>query len=222
MTEEQALPRGSILQRDMATYAVVPRTPLGVVTPEILENIAKVARRYDIPLIKITSGQRIALVGMKPENVDDVWRDVQLEVGQATAPCVNYVQACPGTDVCRFGLQDSLGLGAAIDREFLGIDYPAKVKIGVSGCQINCAESYMRDLGVFGRKKGWTVVFGGNSGAHPRIGDIIAQDISQDEVMALAKKCLEYYAASARKKERTARFVERIGAEEFKKNVLES
>ncbi|AGL02727.1 NAD(P)/FAD-dependent oxidoreductase [Desulfoscipio gibsoniae] len=213
-------PKGAFIQRDKETYAIVPRTPMGLVTPEILENIAKVARKYQIPIIKITSAQRLALVGLKPEIVDEVWQELGLDVGPAVELCVHYVQACPGTAVCRFGMQDSLGLAGELEKIFVGLEMPAKAKIGISGCPMNCGEGYVRDFGAFGKKSGWTVIFGGNSGARARIGDVIAENLSTEEVIALAKKCFEYYAANANKKERTARFIDRIGIEEFKKAVL--
>ncbi len=213
-------PRGAILQRDKETYAIVPRTPMGLITPDILENIAKVARKYEIPIIKITSAQRLALVGMKPEIVDEVWQELGLEVGPAVGLCVHYVQACPGTTVCRFGMQDSLGLAGELEKMFVGMEMPAKTKVGISGCPMNCGEGFVKDFGTFGKKSGWTVIFGGNSGARPRIGDVIAENISSEEVVALAKKCFEYYAANAKNKERTARFIERIGIEKFKKAIL--
>ena len=213
-------PKGAIIQRDKKTYAVVPRTPLGLVTPDILENIAKVVRKYKIPVIKITSAQRMALVGMDPEVVDEVWRDLGMDVGPAVELCVHYVQACPGNTLCKLGVQGSLGLGGKLEELFVGMHLPAKAKIGISGCPMNCGESYMRDFGAFGKKSGWTVIFGGNAGGKPRIGDIIAENLNSEEVIDLAKRCFEYYAANGKKKERTARFIERIGIEEFKKAVL--
>lgn len=213
-------PRGAFIQRDKKTYAIVPRTPMGIVTPVVLENIARVARKYEIPVIKITSAQRMALVGMRPEIVEEVWQDLGLDVGPAVEVCVHYVQACPGDTLCKFGVQNSLGLGGEIEKIFVGMELPAKAKIGISGCPMNCGEGYVRDFGVFGKKSGWTAIFGGNSGGRPRIGDVIAENLSNEEVIALAKKCLQYYAAHANKKERTARFIERIGIEEFKKAVL--
>jgi NAD(P)H-nitrite reductase large subunit len=213
-------PKGAFIQRDKVTYAIVPRSPMGLVTPETLEKIAGVAKKYGIPIIKITSGQRFALVGMKPEIVEDVWKDLGLNVGPAVELCVHYVQACPGTAVCKFGMQDSLGLAGKIEEMFVGMDMPAKVKFGFSGCPNNCGEGYVRDFGAFGKKGGWTVTFGGNSGARPRIGDVLAEGLSEDEVIQLAKKCLDFYAANAKTKERTARFIDRIGLEEFKKAVL--
>ncbi|MGE5620460.1 MAG: nitrite reductase large subunit, partial [Sphingomonadaceae bacterium] len=217
-----ARPTGAIVQRDDKTYAIVPRTPLGIVTPGILLSIARVAEKYEIPIIKITSGQRMALVGIKPEIVDEIWKDLGMGVGPAVEVCVHYVQACPGNTLCKFGLQDSLGLGAELEKLFVGMELPAKAKIGVSGCAMNCGESYLRDFGAFGKKTGWTVVFGGNSGAKPRIGDVIAEGLTKEEVIDLARKCFEYYAARAKNKERTARFIERTGIEEFKKAVLGS
>jgi len=213
-------PKGAIIQRDKKTYGVVPRMPLGIVTPDTLETIANVVRKYEIPIIKITSAQRMALVGMKPEVVDDVWRDLGIDVGPAVELCVHYVQACPGNTLCKLGVQDSLGLGGKLENLFVGMDLPAKAKIGISGCSMNCGESYMRDFGAFGKKSGWTVIFGGNAARKPRIGDVIAEDLTNEEVIDLARKCFEYYAANGKKKERTARFIERISIEEFKKAVL--
>lgn len=217
---ENEKPKGAILQRDKETYAIVPRIPVGLAKLENFKEIVNVVEKYNIPIIKITSGHRLALVGMEGEDVNDIWRDLKMDIGKATELCLHYVQACPGNVVCKYGLRDSLGLGIKIEEFFLGMDLPAKVKIGVSGCPFCCGESFVRDIGIFGKKKGWTVIFGGNSARRPRIGDIIAEDISRKEVIDLTKRCLEYYAANGRKKERTARFIERIGIDEFKKSVL--
>ena len=215
-------PKGAILQRDKETYAIVPRIPMGVLTPEILENLAKVARKYNVRIIKITSGQRIALVGIRPQDVDSAWNDLEMEVGPAEGLCVHYVQACPGTETCKFGQGDSLTLAAKIEKLYVGKkDFiPAKTKFGISGCKLNCAESFVRDIGAFATPDGWTVVVGGNSGGRPRIGDVIAEKFSDDETIELMKRILDYYAKNARQRERLPRFIERVGAEEFKKAVL--
>lgn len=214
------VPTGAILQRDKLTYAVVPRTPVGLLTPEDLEGLAAVARKYAIPVIKITSGQRFALVGIKPEDVDKVWADLRMDVGKATELCLHYVQACPGTAVCKFGLQDSLGMGLEIEKMFHGRDLPAKVKIGVSGCPLCCGESYVRDIGVLGKRGGWSLIVGGSSARRPRVGDMLRDDLSQSEVLALIDKFFTHYAKHAKPKERTAAFIDRIGIEQIKEAVL--
>jgi NAD(P)H-nitrite reductase large subunit len=213
-------PRGAILQRDRKTYAIVPRTPVGLVSPAVLEAISSVVRKYNIPITKITSGQRLALVGLQRDEVDQVWHDLKMEVGQAMELCVHYVQACPGTEVCKFGVRDSLGLGLELEKLYVGMDLPAKIKIGVSGCPFCCAESYVRDIGLIGKKKGWILTFGGNSGGRPRIGDVIAKDIGDVEAVSLVQRCLEYYRNNVDKKLRTARFVEKTGIEVIRKAVL--
>ena len=212
-------PRCAILQRDKETYAIVPRIPGGLAKLEDLKKIVNVVEKYNIPIIKITSGHRLALVGMKEDVVNNIWEDLGMEMGKATELCLHYVQACPGNAVCKFGVQDSLGLGIEIEDFFLGMELPAKVKIGVSGCPLCCGESFVRDIGIFAQKKGWTLVFDGNSARRPRIGDIIAEDLDKEEAMILAKRCLEYYGVHGKKKERTARFIERIGIDAFKKAV---
>lgn len=213
--------RGAILQRDKQTYAIVPRIPMGVLTPKILEKLAMVARKYKIKIIKITSGQRVTLVGMKLEEVEQVWNDLDMAIGPAKGLCVHYVQACPGTETCKFGQGDSLGLAAKIEKMYVGKEQavPAKTKFGISGCRLNCAESFLRDFGAFAAPDGWTVVVGGNSGGRPRIGNIIAEKLDE-EAFKLIERCLDYYSKNAKTRERMPRFIERIGVEEFKKAVL--
>lgn len=213
-------PRTGVLQRDKRSYAIVPRLPLGVVTPEILESVAAVAREFGL-VVKITSGQRLALIGMTEDQVEPVWQKLGAEVGHPVGLCVHYVQACPGTQFCRFGVQDSLGLGSRLEKLFAGVELPAKTKIGVSGCPLNCAESWVRDIGVFGAKKGWKVVVGGNSGNKPRIGNLIAKNLDDDQVVGLLERIFDYYRATAGGKDRMPRFIEKTGLAELEKAVLE-
>ncbi len=133
------VPEGAILQRDERTLAIVPRTPAGLVTPAHLESIARIAREYNLPLLKITSGQRIALIGIEPEKHAALVADLQLEIGRAVEPCVHYVQTCPGTQWCSFGVQDSISLGVELEERPAQKSSPAKVKLGVSGCTACCA-----------------------------------------------------------------------------------
>jgi NAD(P)H-nitrite reductase large subunit len=168
------------------------------------------------PVQSESSEQRFALVGIERDAVDGVWQELGMDVGKATELCLHYVQACPGTDVCQFGLQDSIGLGKKIEEFFIGMDLPAKVKIGVSGCPFCCGESYVRDIGVFGKKRGWSLVVGGSSARRLRIGDLIRENLSEQEVIPLVKRTLEYYRDHAQKRERLAKFVDRIGIEDVK------
>lgn len=210
----------AILQRDKKTYAIVPRTPMGMLTPDFLENLLKVVKKWSIPIIKITSGQRIALVGIPEDKIDPVWDDLGRNIGHPIGLCVHYVQACPGTSVCKLGLQNSLGLGGELEEDFLGEDYPAKVKIAVSGCPMCCAESKLRDVGVVGTKKGFDVYFGGNSGNKPKVADQIATSLTKEEATELVRKLLDFYKVNARKRERTAKFCTRVGVEAIKEAVL--
>lgn len=213
-------PRGAILQRDKTTYAIVPRTPAGLLSADILEALARVVRKYEIPIVKITSGQRLALVGLKKEEVEQVWQDLSLDVGRAIELCLHYVQACPGTTVCRFGQQDSLGLGVELEKTYAERETPAKLKIGVSGCPMCCGESYLRDIGLIGKKNGWTVTFGGNSGGRPRVADVLAENLSREDALRLVDRCVAFYIANGKKKERTSRMVERLGSEVVKEGIM--
>jgi len=213
-------PQHAILQRDNATYAIVPRIPGGFLPRHHLLAIAAVVEKYDIPIVKITSGQRLALVGIKECDLAAVYSDLGMSPGKATELCLHYVQACPGTEVCKFGVRDSLGLGIRLETLLDGQELPAKLKIGVSGCQFCCGESLVRDIGLIGKKNGWTVAFGGHSGNRPRVADIIAEDLSDDEAIDVINKGLSCYRQQAKKRERLSRFLERIGLESFTRQLL--
>ena len=213
-------PEGAILQRDGRRYAVVTRMPAGIVTPDDLEKIAKVGRNYKVPMLKITSGQRIALVGLEPGDVSKVIQELGSLAKPETAPCVKFVQACLGTDMCRFGNQDSIGLARAVDERFRDQTFPAKIKIGISGYPRCCGESHTRDIGIMGTNRGWTILFGGNGGRIPRFGDIIARDLTTGEALDCVQRLAEYYRKHAKPYERTARFMERVGMEPLKSELL--
>ena len=204
---------GAKLQRDGKTYAIQTRIPAGVVTPEDLETIARVAKEFRIPVIKITSGQRFLLVGVQEQDIAAVRKELG-DLGSASiSPGVRYVQSCPGISYCRNGTQDSLGLAREISDEYAGKDFPAKIKIGVSGCPRCCGESRVRDIGIMGTAKGWTLFFGGHSGFAVHQGVQVAAGLTSGEVKVRVQALLEYYKTHAQPKERTSRFLERVGTD---------
>lgn len=207
-------------RRDGMTYAVVTRMPAGIVTPEDLEKIAKVARTYRVTMLKVTSGQRIALVGLRPADVSKAVDDLGPLAKPETALCVKFVQSCLGTEMCRYGSQDSIGFAKTVDGLFRDRTFPAKVKIGVSGCPRCCGESHTRDIGIMGTNRGWTVLFGGNAGTRPRFGDVIARNLTTEEALDCVQRLAEYYRGHAKPHERTARFMERIGMETLTADLL--
>jgi len=211
------VPAGAIPQRAGDSFAIVPRLPSGIITADQLEALARTVRQYDIPIAKLTSGQRIALVGIKAQDVPGVWAGLGMGEGRAVKHGVHYVQACPGTAACGYGQQDSLSMGARLEEMFNALELPGKVKVGVSGCPMCCGESYVRDIGLLGRKNGWTVIFGGNAGGRPRVGDELAVGLSADEALDLVGRALAHYAATAKKCQRTARYVEARGIGSLRK-----
>ncbi|MDD1703431.1 MAG: NAD(P)/FAD-dependent oxidoreductase [Methanoregula sp.] len=204
---------GAKLQKDGRTYAIQTRIPAGVVTPEALETIARIAKEYRIPLVKITSGQRFLLVGVEENDIAAVRKELGPLGTASISPGVRYVQSCPGISYCRNGTQNSLELARQISDDYAGKDFPAKIKIGVSGCPRCCGESKVRDIGLMGSAKGWTVFFGGHSGFKVQEGMQVATGLSSEEARDLVARLLAYYKSHAETKERTSRFVERVGTD---------
>jgi len=208
--------KGAILQRDKETYAIAPHIPCGVVTPELLRKIADIAEKYNAQALKITSATRIAIVGLREEDVDNVWNELEMTPGAAVGLCVRSVRACPGTTFCKLGQQDALGVGMELDKLYHGVDLPGKFKMAVSGCQINCAESWVRDLGLFGKPKGWTLVIGGNVGTNPRIAQELTTELSDEQALEKISQVIDYYKETASKGERFGKMIDRIGFETVK------
>jgi len=212
--------KGAIIQRDKETYAIAPHIPCGVVTPEVLRRLADVAEKYKVQAMKITSATRIALVGIKEEEIDAVWKDLGMTPGAAVGLCVRSVRTCPGTTFCKMGQQDALGMGMKLDAQYHGLDLPGKFKMAVSGCHINCAESWVRDAGLFGKPKGWTLVIGGNVGMSPRIAQELAADLSDEEALAAIARVVDYYKANAQKGERLGKMIDRLGFDKVKADLV--
>jgi len=203
------------------TYLVLPQFHAGMLTPEDLEQLAALARKYRIPQTKITGAQRIAFLGLEPEALEAVKEELQLPVTPPyTRNRVHYVQACPGSTWCKFGVGDALSLGGKLEQLELEGPLPYKVKVGVSGCRMCCCESWVRDVGLTAERKGWRFTFGGNGAGRPRIGDVVAEELSEDEAVTLIVKALDFYRLEARPKTRSARFMEQVGIEALKKAVL--
>lgn len=212
--------KGVIIQRDKKTFAVAPHIPCGVVSGETLRKLADVAEKYGAQALKVTSAARIAIVGIDEKDVDAIWSELGMRHGSAVGLCVRSVKACPGTTFCKRGLQDSLSLGLKLDEKYHGMELPAKVKIGVSGCPNQCAETCIKDIGLVGMKNGWRLLVGGNGGARPRLSKELVKNISTEEATELIEKIIDYYKANAKPHQRLGAMIEKMGFEEFKSAVL--
>lgn len=212
--------KGVIIQRDKQTYAVAPHIPCGVVRPDTLRKLADVAEKYGAAALKITSAARIAIVGLREEDVDDVWSELGMSPGFAIGLCVRSVKACPGTTFCKRGIQDSLSMGIKLDEKYHGMELPGKFKLGVSGCPNQCAETCIKDIGLVGMRNGWRLLVGGNGGGKPRLAAELAKDLSADEALELIEKIIRYYKANAKPHQRIGAMIDKMGFDEFKSAVL--
>jgi nitrite reductase (NADH) large subunit len=209
------------IQRD-GTFSVVPQMKGGVTSPHQLRRIADVAERYRIPMVKLTGGQRIDLLGIRKEDLPAVWADLDMPSGHAYGKSFRTVKTCVGSDFCRFGVGDSTALGIAIESRFQGLESPAKLKLAVTGCPRNCAEAYVKDLGVVAIDGGrWEIYVGGAAGAHIRKGDLLATVDTPDQVLQLTSRFLQYYREHANWLERTYGFVPRIGIERLRELIVD-
>ncbi|MBD1379533.1 nitrite reductase large subunit NirB [Metabacillus arenae] len=198
------------IQKD-GTFSVVPRIYGGVTNAEELRRIANVADKYEVPLIKITGGQRIDLLGVEKENLPKVWEDLGMPSGYAYGKTLRTVKTCVGENFCRFGTQDSIGMGIELEKKFERLNTPHKVKMAVSACPRNCAESGIKDVGVVGIEGAWEIYVGGNGGTHLRAGDLLYKVKTKQEVIEITGAFLQYYRETADYLERTSAWVERVG-----------
>ena len=209
------------IQKD-GTFTVVPRIYGGVTTAAELRRIADVAEKYDVPMVKITGGQRIDLLGMKKEELPDVWRDLGMPSGHAYTKAFRTCKTCVGSEFCRYGVGDSTALGMQIEQRFQGFESPAKVKLATAGCPRNCSEATTKDVGAVAIEGGeWEIYVGGAAGARVRKGDVLCVVDSHDDVLQHIGRFMQYYREHAKYLERTYDFVPRIGIEKLRSILVD-
>ncbi len=209
------------IQKD-GTFSVVPEMAGGICTPGQLRRIAEVADKYVVPLVKLTGGQRIDLVGVRKEDLPGIWRDLDMPAGTAWGKSYRTCKSCIGTDHCRFGLGDSMNLAKKIETRFRGLDSPAKMKLATAGCPRNCSEAMVKDVGAVAIGDGkWEIYVGGAAGAHVRKGDLLCTVEGSDAVIQVSGRFMQFYRENAKWKERTYTFVERVGIERIRAVVVE-
>lgn len=190
--------KAAILQRDQETYAIM--TPLlgGVMDLATARKIADVCDSFQVSTLKVTGAQRLALIGLREEDIDSVYESLGTEPQRGTELCRQYIKVCPGDSYCTRGQKDTISFARKLEAAF----YPfpkitSKVKIGVAGCFNSCVEPAIKDIGLIGLKSGWIVMAGGAGGKEPVLGEVIAKNKTDEEVIELLEKILKYYRAAS-------------------------
>lgn len=221
MTKEDILEKGAIIQRDKQTYAVAPHIPGGFIGIDDFDKVIETAEKYHAAALKMTSGQRIAVIGLEEQDLDAYWQDVNRSIGYAIGLCVRMVKFCPGTTYCRHGKQDAMGVGAELDRRHHGRPLSAKFKIGVAGCEYACNAPLFKEVGLIGLPDGWQISIGGTCGAKPRLGDIVANRLDDTQAVALTDRIIDWFVAGGFKpKVRLGRIIDEVGLETVTKAII--
>lgn len=207
------------IQND-GTFSVIPQMRGGVTNPDQLIRLGEVAKKYDVPLVKVTGSQRIGLYGIKKEDLPKVWKDLGMRSASAYAKKTRSVKSCVGKEFCRFGTQYTTRLGIRLEKTFEYIDTPHKFKMGVSGCPRSCVESGVKDFGVIGVENGFQIYVGGNGGTEVVKGQFLTTVETEDDVIKLCGAYMQYYRETGIYTERTAPWLERMGFDVVKEYVL--
>lgn len=200
------------------TYSITPHIPGGFISADKLEKIAQVSRKYN-GVIKINSGQRILITNLKEEDLPAIWNELDMEPAVYTANSVKNVEICPAA-FCKRSKYNTVGIGMKLIKKYGRQEMPCRTKMGVAGCRNACGGVYAKDIGVIADKTGMMVVCGGSAGYNPRIADIIKDELNEEEVLTLIDNIVEFYKKEAEMGEKLSFMIERIGLEEFKKNVI--
>ncbi|MDN3546349.1 nitrite reductase large subunit NirB [Kinneretia asaccharophila] len=208
------------IQKD-GSYSVIPRMWGGETNSSELRRIADVVDKYQIPTVKVTGGQRIDLLGVKKEDLVNVWKDIGMPSGHAYAKALRTVKTCVGSEWCRMGTQDSTQMGKDLERALWRMYAPHKVKLAVSGCPRNCAESGIKDVGVIGVDSGWELYVGGNGGIKTEVAHFFCKVKTPQEVLEYSGAFLQLYRKEGWYLERTCHYISRVGLDYVKKKILD-
>jgi len=209
------------IQKD-GTFSVVPRMWGGITTPDELRAIADAADKYEVPTVKVTGGQRIDLLGVKGEDLPDIWADLNaagMVSGHAYSKGLRTVKTCVGTDHCRFGTQDSTGLGIKLEKDLWGSWTPHKLKLGVSGCPRNCAEATCKDIGIVCVDSGYQVSIGGAAGMEVKETKLLVQVATEEEVMEVVRAVTQLYREGAKYLDRIWKWMDKVGLDWIKEQI---
>jgi nitrite reductase (NADH) large subunit len=208
------------IQKD-GTYSVIPRMWGGMTSADELRRIADAVDKFNIPAVKVTGGQRLDLLGVKKEDLPAVWQDIGMPSGHAYAKALRTVKTCVGSEWCRFGTQDSTKMGQDLERALWRMYAPHKVKLAVSGCPRNCAESGIKDVGVIGVDSGWELYVGGNGGIKTEVAQFFVKVKTPEDVLEYSGAFLQLYREEGWYLERTVHYISRVGLDYVKKKILE-
>ncbi|MDV6618133.1 NAD(P)/FAD-dependent oxidoreductase, partial [Pseudomonas aeruginosa] len=208
------------IQKD-GTYSVVPRMWGGVTSAAELRRIADVADKYQVPMVKVTGGQRIDLLGVKKDDLPAIWKDLDMPSGHAYGKSIRTVKTCVGSEFCRFGTQNSTQLGIDLEHDLFNMWSPHKVKLAVSGCPRNCAEAGIKDVGIIGVDSGWEMYIGGNGGIKTEVAEFFVKLKTAEEVREYNGAFLQLYREEAFYLERTVHYLQRVGMAHIRKAVVE-
>ncbi len=208
------------IQKD-GTYSVIPRMWGGETTADELRRIADAVDKYKIPTVKVTGGQRIDLLGVKKEDLQNVWKDIGMPSGHAYAKALRTVKTCVGSEWCRMGTQDSTQMGKDLERAMWRMYAPHKVKFAVSGCPRNCAEAGIKDVGIIGVDSGWEMYIAGNGGIKTEVAHFFVKLKTAAEVLEYTGAFCELYRQEGWYLERTVHYVNRVGLDYVKKRILD-
>ena len=212
--------KGAIIQRDRQSYAVAPHIPGGFIGIPEFRKMVDTAEKYHAATLKMTSGQRIVVIGLEEDDLDAFWKDIERDIGYAIGLCVRMVKFCPGTTYCRHGKQDAMGVGSELDRCHHGRPLSAKFKIGGAGCEYACNAPLFKEIGLLGLPDGWRISIGGTCGAKPRFGDIVAENLGDADAVELTGRIIDWFESGPFKpKVRMGRIIEEIGLDAVKKVI---
>ncbi|MBM3298698.1 MAG: NAD(P)/FAD-dependent oxidoreductase [Deltaproteobacteria bacterium] len=196
--KDDILSKAAILQRDGETYAIMAPLLGGVMDMQAARRIADVSEAYGIKSLKVTGAQRLALIGIREEDIDAVYEALGTKPQQGAALCQQYVKVCPGNTFCTRGQRDTLAFAKRLSERFHPFpNITAKIKIGIAGCFNSCVEPAIKDIGLIGLPSGWIVMAGGSGGKDPILGEVIAKNQGDDQVLELVEAILKYYRAAS-------------------------
>lgn len=202
------------------TFGITPHIPGGFITIETMQKIVDIAKKYN-GILKITSGQRILITNLKQEDLESIWNELGMEPAVKTQNSVKNVEICPA-GYCKRSKYNTIGTGMKLSRKYQWMEMPCRTKIGVAGCRNACGSVYSKDIGVIADKTGFIVAAGGSGGYNPRMANIIAKDITESQALSLVDNIFEYYIENAEAGEKLGFFIDRIGINIFKEEVLKN
>lgn len=168
--------------------------------------------------IELTTFQQL-IIQVPEAKVDEVKKELE-DVGFSVYKVGSYVKSLRTCNFCKGAEEEGMPVAIELNKRIAGQEVPFTLRPAYTGCSIACGEPLINDIGVIKRKEYYELYVGGQAkGEDARTAVLLKDNLEPEELYELVDRVIEVYRNNGRKREKMAKFLNRYGFENVKKEL---